>query len=332
MMEISILRFAHLWEPRWIRTHHLTPSPCISETGTARSHSHHFKRLLQMEPTAKQCSWAIQPETARLTSSCESQSVLLTNNGNTALNLTQIVAAANPGADGNFAQTNNCGSSVGPSKPCTINVTFSPSAVGNSSGTLTLTDNAANSPQVVVLSGSAADFSIEAASGSSTTATISGGQTATYNLQIQGNQLSSIVGLSCLNAPPYAACTLSSTNVSVAGIAPVPFQVLISTTGGSGVFPFEDDKRIGGRLTLALVFSSALLLLATWFRARRSLLRDCLAFCTLIAVLAAIWGCGGGGGSATVGSSGTPAGTYTLTVTGQSENGTRSINLTLIVQ
>jgi hypothetical protein len=36
---------------------------------------------------------------------------------------------------------------------CAINVTFSPTGPGGASGSLTLTDNATNSPQVVSLSG-----------------------------------------------------------------------------------------------------------------------------------------------------------------------------------
>jgi len=260
-----------------------------------------------------------------------SQSVSLANKGNIPLNLTSIVAAANPGANGGFAQTNNCGSSLGPSNTCTINVTFNPSAVGNSNGTLTVADNAANSPQIVSLSGSAVDFSIAAASGASTTATVSAGQLAIYNLQIQGNQLSSIVELSCSNPPPYATCIGNPTNVSVSGTAPVPFQVQISTAAGSQVLPLDNNVRLAAPLQRLLALSSVLLLIAAWYKTRRRV-RYCLAVSALIAFLAAVSGCGGGGNPGAGGNPGTPAGTYTVTVTGQSENGTRSINLTLIVQ
>jgi Putative Ig domain/Transmembrane protein 131-like N-terminal/Abnormal spindle-like microcephaly-assoc'd, ASPM-SPD-2-Hydin len=55
---------------------------------------------------------------------------------------------------GDFAQTNNCGTSVpGNDTTCTINITFSPTAVGKRTGVLTITDNATNSPQTVTLSG-----------------------------------------------------------------------------------------------------------------------------------------------------------------------------------
>jgi len=52
-----------------------------------------------------------------------------------------------------FKQTNNCGSTLGPNQTCTISVTFSPTAVKYYSSSLTVTDSAGNSPQVISLTG-----------------------------------------------------------------------------------------------------------------------------------------------------------------------------------
>jgi len=52
-----------------------------------------------------------------------------------------------------FAQTNNCGTSLAVGGSCTVNVTFSPTVVKYYSGSLTITDNASTSPQIVGLSG-----------------------------------------------------------------------------------------------------------------------------------------------------------------------------------
>src|SRR5260221_9977580 len=52
-----------------------------------------------------------------------------------------------------FAQSNTCGSRVDAGKSCTISVTFTPIAVGARAGTVTITDNAAGSPQTLTLSG-----------------------------------------------------------------------------------------------------------------------------------------------------------------------------------
>ena len=54
---------------------------------------------------------------------------------------------------GDFAQASTCGASLAAHKTCTIRVTFTPSATGERIGDLMLEDNAANSPQMVLLSG-----------------------------------------------------------------------------------------------------------------------------------------------------------------------------------
>src|SRR5437667_438937 len=80
--------------------------------------------------------------------------VTLTNTGMTALTTNSFAAS------GDFAATST-GASACPTSPatlaaganCTINVTFTPTASGARTGTLSLTDNAGGSPQVVPLTG-----------------------------------------------------------------------------------------------------------------------------------------------------------------------------------
>jgi hypothetical protein len=60
------------------------------------------------------------------------------------------IAGPNPG---DFAQTNDCGTSVATGASCTFTVTFTPTASGNRSATLNITDNAGGSPQHVSLAG-----------------------------------------------------------------------------------------------------------------------------------------------------------------------------------
>jgi len=75
------------------------------------------------------------------------QSVTLSNSGTAALSIASIVAS------GDFAQTNTCGQSVPAGTSCTIDVTFTPTATGNRTGAITITDDAPGSPRVVSLSG-----------------------------------------------------------------------------------------------------------------------------------------------------------------------------------
>jgi hypothetical protein len=77
--------------------------------------------------------------------------VTLTNKGASALTITSItLTGANPG---DFAETNNCGSSLGGGRSCTITVTFTPTALGLRSAAVTITDSDPTSPQSVSLSG-----------------------------------------------------------------------------------------------------------------------------------------------------------------------------------
>ncbi|HKV99496.1 MAG TPA: choice-of-anchor D domain-containing protein [Vicinamibacterales bacterium] len=75
------------------------------------------------------------------------QTLTLTNSGSAALAITSITAS------GDFAQTNSCGSSVAAGGSCTISVTFTPTSASARTGSVTITDNAASSPQTVALTG-----------------------------------------------------------------------------------------------------------------------------------------------------------------------------------
>lgn len=76
------------------------------------------------------------------------QPITLTNGGLVALTISSI-AVDNP----DFTQTNNCGASVAPHQSCSIHLVFKPSQPTAETATLTITDNASNSPQTVALTG-----------------------------------------------------------------------------------------------------------------------------------------------------------------------------------
>jgi Abnormal spindle-like microcephaly-assoc'd, ASPM-SPD-2-Hydin/Beta-propeller repeat len=76
--------------------------------------------------------------------------VTLTNSGNGTLTVSTVAIAG--AASGDFSQTNAC-SSVAPKASCTISVTFAPTAAGNRSAAISVTDNVTGNPQEVGLSG-----------------------------------------------------------------------------------------------------------------------------------------------------------------------------------
>jgi hypothetical protein len=73
--------------------------------------------------------------------------VSLNNRGGAAISISSITSA------GDYAQTNNCGSSLPAGSTCTINVTFSPTAKGMRTGSVTINDNSINGPHVVTANG-----------------------------------------------------------------------------------------------------------------------------------------------------------------------------------
>jgi len=76
-----------------------------------------------------------------------SQSVTFSNTG------TAAATSVGVAVTGDFAQTNTCGSSIAVGASCAVNVTFSPTASGTRTGSLTVTSSASNSPTTVALTG-----------------------------------------------------------------------------------------------------------------------------------------------------------------------------------
>jgi Abnormal spindle-like microcephaly-assoc'd, ASPM-SPD-2-Hydin len=76
-----------------------------------------------------------------------SLTVTLTNTGNATLNISAVAIT------GDFAQSNTCGTQVLAGNNCAITVGFMPTAKNSRTGILQLTDNAANNPQRVTLTG-----------------------------------------------------------------------------------------------------------------------------------------------------------------------------------
>jgi len=75
------------------------------------------------------------------------KAVTLTNTGTGTLLISSLTAS------GDYAQVNNCGTSVSPGGSCAISVTFSPTASGTRSGSVTINDNALTKSQVITLTG-----------------------------------------------------------------------------------------------------------------------------------------------------------------------------------
>jgi hypothetical protein len=80
-----------------------------------------------------------------------SLAVTVTNTGSVSLSIKSLALTGTDPAD--FSEVTTCGTSLGVGDSCTIVVVFAPLTSGSLSASLTLTDNAASSPQTVSLSG-----------------------------------------------------------------------------------------------------------------------------------------------------------------------------------
>ena len=86
-----------------------------------------------------------------LDTSSTSREVTLTSTGTTNLNISSITITGSNASD--FTATSHCPASLAPGRRCTIDVQFTPSQTGARTAAVTITDNAASSPQTARLSG-----------------------------------------------------------------------------------------------------------------------------------------------------------------------------------
>ncbi len=83
-----------------------------------------------------------------------SQTVTISNTGNTTLTINSISISLGRGTDkDDFTFTSGCGSSLGVGSSCSVVVTFNADDSGTRTATLKISDNAPNSPQTVALTG-----------------------------------------------------------------------------------------------------------------------------------------------------------------------------------
>jgi YVTN family beta-propeller protein len=129
-----------------------TAAVTVTDNATASPHSINLGGTGVGIPAVTLSSAGLAFANQTLNTTSSSQAVSLTNTGSGALNISSLVIT---GANsGDFAQTNSCGSSVAANNGnCTISVTFTPTALGTRTATVTITDDAAGSPHMITLSG-----------------------------------------------------------------------------------------------------------------------------------------------------------------------------------
>ena len=239
------------------------------------------------------------------------QTLTITNTGSTLLTITSIVTT------GDFSQTSNCPTSLAVGANCAISVIFTPTAAGSRTGTLTITDSAANSPQIVTLGGGGSDFTISV---TPTSASVVAGNSVSYTMTVTPSfGFNAKVNLSCTGTVPEGSCSVSPSAVTPDGTNPISATVTVTTTVRSMLPPRSGPNLTLPRLTTRVGpawFMWLLLLLtlvASQVMARR---RGALLRLALVMGLVLLWVACSTGGSQVDVPQGTPAGNYVLTLTG----------------
>src|SRR6266849_2904921 len=157
-----------------------------------------------------------------------SQQITLANTGSATLNITSIVPS------GDFAAT-TCGSSLAGGTSCTISVTFTPTAAGVRTGTITITDGVASSPQRVTLTGNGV---------AGLAATVSP-TSLSFGNQIQGTK----GGAQSVTLTNTGSATLTINGFSLGGTNPSDFILSSASCKQS------QSLAVGGSCAVAIVFA-----------------------------------------------------------------------------
>jgi hypothetical protein len=218
--------------------------------------------------------------------------------------------------------SNACGASVAAGDSCAITVTFSPTAAGAATATLTVADNAASATQTASLTGtgSTADFTVTA---TPVTQTASAGSSVSYTVNVASvsGTFEQVVTLSTGDLPPGATVSFSPASVTPGSVG----ATSIMTIQTAALAALKDDGSIAVPLAAPML---AVVLIAPFGKRRRALARLSSLLALAVAV-ASLPGCGGG---FALPQSSTAAPTYTITISGTAGTLQHSASVQLTLQ
>ena len=176
------------------------------------------------------------------------------------------------------------------------------------------------------------DFSASVAPASQT---VAAGQTATYTLSLTpinvvNGGVNETVSITCSGAPLDSMCTPANSNITVSGTSPAQVEIAVTTMPRTSALRWWNVRPPEPGVPVAVALTLCITLGLTWWGLRRPSRRRAGAGALLFALLLAMV-CAGCGTTSAVNtgtiSTGTPVGTYTLTVTAGSHSTTFSLTV-----
>ena len=239
---------------------------------------------------------------------------------------------------GDYALTVPCTATIlAPNATCNATITFTPTALGQRAGTLTIASSDPNSPTLVPLTGTGVpngSFLLTVNGSATASATVASEAPATYNLQLTPqNSYSGDVVLNCTPITPgqYATCSLLPSSITLSG-ASQNAVATINTITTINLSATAQNTHTGLNETLLCLLPTSLLFFWNTLRRKRTN-RTRNLFCILLLTMTTLWpsGCGSGGDPNI---RTTPPGTYRYQVTASSTTGvqlTQTVTLNLTV-
>ena len=165
------------------------------------------------------------------------KTIVLSNPGNAPLSITSFTPPPTPSA---FAESNNCGATVAAGAFCTFSYTFTPTGTTTVSIGLSVADNAANSPQAAIITGTGIAAAAPQAVLTPSTLTFTGtpvGATSAIQTIILSNPGNAPLSITSFTPPPTPSAFAESNNcgATLAAGAFCTFSYTFTPTGTATV-------------------------------------------------------------------------------------------------
>jgi hypothetical protein len=253
--------------------------------------------------------------------------ITVTNPGGSTLHISTVAISGTNAGDFAIATGTTCtnASTVAPAANCVINVTFTPSAAGaRGPATLTITDDASPTTQTISLSGTGISFALSVPTPPAS-ATAGTPITATVQLTPGTGGFPNAVTFSASNLPPDTTASFSQTTLTPGNAVATTMLTLTTTVrsgGNARSTPPSPGPISGGWVATALLALLAMVTMRQGFRMQRIAY---LPLAVLLLSAAIITGC-------TKAATGTPAGSYNVTVTATSGSYSQSTTVAITVK